>query len=306
MVNPTIIIHFVRLVSCILHNGVALIVIPACTEAIAFYTKIVTAAYVGVEGQIQSLKSVVVHVLLVAVVIRVTLLKFWLRTSNWLPLLSNFDVPLYEEVLGSKEGQPVRCTMSVTPGLMGMKCGEGVRPKDSSKRMSAFQDYTSAMMSAVNNPLKPQNKRTATPNWTAVPPLVYLSASGTPVGDTQTKKKSDERYVPMNFSAVDKTVLTPQGRQEMKGVASPIKFTEALQNGDALRVNPQGGALMEALGFGPERVEEKDPDFYMPDGQGKKLSESYQMFTNEQTPEGNPGVIVKLSNLVKKYGASFI
>ena len=62
---------------------------------------------------------------------------------------------------------------------------------------------------------------------------------------------------------------------------------------------------MEALGFGPEIVEEKDPDFYMPDGQGKKLSESYQMFTNEQTPEENPGVIVKLSNLVKKYGTPF-
>ena len=56
-------------------------VIPDCTEAIAFYTKIVTAAHVGVEGQIQSLKSVVVHVLLVAVVISITLLKFWLRTE---------------------------------------------------------------------------------------------------------------------------------------------------------------------------------------------------------------------------------
>ena len=109
----------------------------------------------------------------------------------------------------------------------------------------------------------------------------------------------------MNFSAVDKTVLTPQGRQEMKGVDSPIKFTETLQNGDVLRVSPQGGALMEALGFGPERVEEKDPDFYMPDGQGKKLSETYQMFTNEQTLEGNPGVTVKLSNLVEKYGTPF-
>ena len=217
---------------------------------------------------------------------------------------SNFDVPLYEEVLGPKEGQPIRHSMSVTPRLMGMKCGEGVRPKDSSNRVSAFQDYTSTMMSALNNPWKPQNKRTVTPTWTAVPPLVYLSASGTPVGDTQTKKESDERYVPMNFSAVDKTVLTPQGRQEMKGMASPIKFTEALQNGDALKINPKGGSMMEALGFGLEKVEEKDPDFYMPDGQGKRLSESYQMFTNEQTPEGNPGVIVKLSNLVKKYGTS--
>ena len=134
---------------------------------------------------------------------------------------------------------------------------------------------------------------------------MYLSASGTPVGETQSKKESDEKYVPMNFSAVDKTVLTPQGRQEMKGMASPIKFTETLQNGDALRVSPQGGALMEALGFGAERVEEKDPDFYMPDGQGKKLSETYQMFTNEQTPEGNPGVIVKLCNLMEKYGTPF-
>ena len=62
---------------------------------------------------------------------------------------------------------------------------------------------------------------------------------------------------------------------------------------------------MEALGFGPDRVEENDPDFYMPDGQGKRLSETYQMFTNEQTLEGNPGVIVKLTNLVKKYGSPF-
>ena len=76
-----VIICLVGLILCILYNGVALIVIPDCTEAIAFYTKIVTAAHVGVEGQIQSLKSVVVYVLLVAVVISVTLLKIWFRTD---------------------------------------------------------------------------------------------------------------------------------------------------------------------------------------------------------------------------------
>ena len=78
-------------------------------------------------------------------------------------VLSNFDVPLYEEVLGPKEGQPVRCSMSATPRLTGIKCGEGVKPKDSSNRVSAFQDYTSAMMSALNNPWKPRSKRTTTP-----------------------------------------------------------------------------------------------------------------------------------------------
>ena len=81
MVNPKVIIHFVGLISCILHNGVTLIVIPDCTEAIAFYTKIVTAAHVGVEEQIQSLKSVAVYVLLAAVVISVALLKIWFRTE---------------------------------------------------------------------------------------------------------------------------------------------------------------------------------------------------------------------------------
>ena len=64
-----------------LDNGVALIVIPDCIEAIAFYTKTVTAAHVGVEGQIQTLKLVVVYVLLVAVVISVTLFKIWSRTE---------------------------------------------------------------------------------------------------------------------------------------------------------------------------------------------------------------------------------
>ena len=81
MINPEIIICFVRFTLCILFNGVALIVIPDCIEAIAFYLKIVTAAHVGAEGQIQSLKSVIVHALLVAVVISVTLLKFWHRTE---------------------------------------------------------------------------------------------------------------------------------------------------------------------------------------------------------------------------------
>ena len=227
------------------------------------------------------------------------------KASRPTSVLSNFDLPIYAELGEPKEEQLNRRSKSMTPGLSGMKFGEGARPKDSFNKMSVFQDYTSKMMSALNNPWKPRSKKTATPTWSAVPPLVYVSAAGTPVSDIQSKNEISEKYVPMNFSAVDKTVLTPQGRQETEGVTSPIKFSEALQNGDVLKVNPQGGALMEALGFGPDKVEENDPDFYMPDGQGKRLSETYQMFTNEQTPEGNPGVIVKLCNLMKKYGTSF-
>ena len=227
------------------------------------------------------------------------------KASRPTSVLSNFDLPVYEELGGPKEEQLKGRSRSMTPGLAGMKYGEGAIPKDSSKGKPAFQDYTSEMMSALNNPWKPRSKKTATPTWSAVPPLVYVSTAGTPMDDTRSKQEIDEKYVPVNLSAVDKMVLTPQGRQETEGIASPVNFTKDLQNGDALKVNPQGGALMEALGFGPDKVEERDPDFYMPDGQGRRFSETYQMFTNEKTPEGNPGVIVKLTNLVKKYGSPF-
>ena len=82
MVDFRIILRLVEFISCILYNGVALIVIPDCIEAIAFYDKIVAAAHIGVGEQIQSLKSVVAHVLLVLAVINVTLLRFWIRTEE--------------------------------------------------------------------------------------------------------------------------------------------------------------------------------------------------------------------------------
>ena len=219
--------------------------------------------------------------------------------------LSNFDLPVYEELGDPRVEQRNRRSRSMTPGIAGVKYGEGAIPKDSSRGKPAFQDYTSKMMSALNNPWKPRSKKTATPIWSAVLPLVYVSTTETSMDDAGSKQGIDEKYVPVNLSAVDKTVLTPQGGQNSGGMTSPINFTKDLQNGDALKVNPQVGALMEVLGFGPDKVEERDPDFYMLDGQGSRLSETYQMFTNEKTPEGNPGVIVKLTNLVRKHGTPF-
>ena len=71
-------------------------------------------------------------------------------------------------------------------------------------------------------------------------PLVNISTTETSVDNTGSKQGVNEKYVPMNLSAVDKTVLTPQGKQETEEVASPVNFTKDLQNGEALRVNPQG------------------------------------------------------------------
>ena len=67
---------------CILYDGVALIVIPYCIEAIAFYAKIVAAIHVDVREQIQSLKLVIAYILLVLVIVKVTWIRFWIRAEE--------------------------------------------------------------------------------------------------------------------------------------------------------------------------------------------------------------------------------
>ena len=82
MVDFRIIFRLIEFTACILYNGAALIVIPDCIETIAFYAKIVAAVHIGVGEQIQSLKLVIAHILLVLVVVNVTLIRFWVRTEE--------------------------------------------------------------------------------------------------------------------------------------------------------------------------------------------------------------------------------
>ena len=220
--------------------------------------------------------------------------------------LSNFDVPQYEEI--SRYGNKWQLgvwSASATPRLSDKKNQiEKAKPRIPSGNITALQDYMPMMMSALDNPWKPLSKGTTTPSWKMVPPLVFLSKPGTPISRPQTGEELEEEQIRMNFSAVDKTVLIPEGRKGEESAASPIKFTEELQNGAALKVKSQGQSLLWTLGFEVQDREVPDPDFYMPDGQGKRLSESYQMYTTERTPEDNSGVLVKLPNLEKKYGTT--
>ena len=87
MVDFITILQLLEFILCILYDGVALIVIPDCIEAIAlilipdcieaiaFYAKIVAAVHVDVREQIQGLKLVIVHILLVLVIVKSNLDK---------------------------------------------------------------------------------------------------------------------------------------------------------------------------------------------------------------------------------------
>ena len=82
MVDFRTILQLVEFILCVLYDGVALIVTPDCIEAIAFYAKIVAAVHIEVSEQIQGLKLVVIHILLVLVIVKVTLIRFWIRTEK--------------------------------------------------------------------------------------------------------------------------------------------------------------------------------------------------------------------------------
>ena len=207
------------------------------------------------------------------------------KKEGWPPsALSNFDVPQYEEISGyDNKWQLGMWSASATPRLSDKKNQiEKDHLRIPSGNITAFQDYMPMMISTLDKPWKPLSKGTTTPSWTMVPPLVFLSMPGMPISRPQTGEELEEEQIRMNFSTVDKTLLIPESREGAENAASPIKFTEELQNGATLKIKPKGQSLLQTLGFEAQDREVPDPDFYMPDGQGKRLSESYQMYTTEE------------------------
>ena len=47
------------------------------------------------------------------------------------------------------------------------------------------------------------------------------------------------------------------------------------------------------------------PDFYLPNGKGLRLSEVHQIKTTEKSPEGHPAVLLVLENLRAKYNTKY-
>ena len=84
MVDLRIISQLVEFILCIFYDAVILTVIPECAEAIAFHFRIATAAYVGVEEQVQSSKTVVDYALLIVVIIGITIIRCGILVEPYL------------------------------------------------------------------------------------------------------------------------------------------------------------------------------------------------------------------------------
>ena len=155
-------------------------------------------------------------------------------------VLSYFGMPNYEEISLYSKRPPSRSRLVSVTSLEPNKEKEsqGAMPKIPSSNVSAFQDYTSDMMRALNNPWVPKGRKTTTPLWTKVAPLVYLSPHGTPVEGQPMGMEDNRNQVSINMSALDNTELVPEMSQ-IKNPTSSTKFTERLLNGAALKVEPQ-------------------------------------------------------------------
>ena len=175
----------------------------------------------------------------------------------------------------------------------------GARPKIPSINKTAFQDYTSEMMKALNNPWNPRERETTTPVGAKIAPLVYLSLSGTSEEEQSTIRRLIEKQLALTYQP-----WTGLSLYQVKNPALPVKFTKEVMNGAALRVEPKETSLLKIIGFEAQEEVNLEPDFYMPDGKGGKLSDTRCMYTTSRTPEGNPGVMVQLENVKEKYGTS--
>ena len=82
MADFKIILQIVAFILHVFYDGVALLVIPDCIEAIIFYTKVVAAEHIEVREQIQGLKLVIAYILLLLVIVNVTLIRFRIGTGE--------------------------------------------------------------------------------------------------------------------------------------------------------------------------------------------------------------------------------
>ena len=93
-------------------------------------------------------------------------------------MLSDFGTPNYEEISMYSKRPPSRSrSVSAIPLESNKeKESQGARLKIPSSNVSAFEDYTSDMMRALNNPWVPKGRRTTTPSRTKVaPPGAFVS-----------------------------------------------------------------------------------------------------------------------------------
>ena len=88
---------------------------------------------------------------------------------------------------------------------------------------------------------------------------------------------------------------------ETDGVTTPLmQFTQNIMGTSVVMVEPKTKTTQTKMSTQQMPIQ---PDFYLPDGKGSRLSEVHQ--TTEKSPEGHPAVLLVLENLRAKHNTKY-
>ena len=86
-------------------------------------------------------------------------------------------------------------------------------------------------------------------------------------------------------------------------VTTPLtQFTQNIMGTSVITVKPKAKTTQTKMSTQQMPIQ---PDFYLPNGKGSRLSEVYQIKTTEKSPEGHPAVLIVLENLRAKYNTKY-
>ena len=86
-------------------------------------------------------------------------------------------------------------------------------------------------------------------------------------------------------------------------VTTPLtQFTQNIMGTSVVTVKPKAKTTQTKTSTQQVPIQ---PDFYLPDEKGSRLSEVYQIKTTEKSPEGHPAVLIVLENLRAKYNTKY-
>ena len=107
---------------------------------------------------------------------------------------------------------------------------------------------------------------------------------------------------------IDQTILRAGNKQDQfptqtGEVTTPLmQFTQNIMGTSVVTVKPKTKTTQTKTSTQQMPIQ---PDFYLPNGKGLRLSEVYQIKTTEKSPEGHPAVLIVLENLRAKYNTKY-
>ena len=217
--------------------------------------------------------------------------------------MSSIIFPDYEEINDEfvTKRQGTRPKEDLPWSVLNKDQAEG-KVKIPSTPTTAFIQYTTEELDQLDQPQHSHRKGQEGEQYPTTPPLVYgITPQESLAGTDQESEKRDSPFL-------DQTVLRAEDKQgkfvlETDEMATPLtQFTQNIMGTSVVTVKPKTRTMQTKTSTQQMPIQ---PDFYLPDGKGSRLSEVHQIKTTEKSPEGHPGVLLVLENLRAKYNTKY-